>query len=210
MAEWDVIVAGVGAMGSAAAFHLARRGARVLALEQFDVAHDQGSSHGVTRIIRHAYYNDPEYVPLVQRAQELWGELEDVSGETLFVQRGGLSTGRTDARVVRGALVSARRYGLEHEVLDAAEVRRRFPAVHVSDDMIGVFDPSAGFLLAEGSILAHVTGARSHGAEVLTRQTVTGWTATAGGVEVQTEGGAYRAEKLVLTAGAWMSTSRRT
>ncbi|MCY3784332.1 MAG: N-methyl-L-tryptophan oxidase [Chloroflexi bacterium] len=205
MSDWDVIVVGVGAMGSATAFHLARRGVCVLALEQFDLAHDQGSSHGYTRIMRHAYYNAPGYVPLVQRAQTLWGELEEVSGETLFIHSGGLSLGRPDALVVRGALLAAERYGLEHEVLDAAEVARRFPAVRLSDDMIGVHDPSAGFLLPERAILAHAAAARLHGAEVRTQEAITGWEATTDGVEVQTEHRVYRAERLVFTAGAWMA-----
>ena len=205
MAQWDVIVTGAGAMGSAGAYHLARRGARVLALEQFELGHERGSSHGITRIIRHAYYNHPNYVPLVKRAQTLWGELETTCGKTLFVQSGGVSLGRPDAPVVRGALAAALKHNLVHEVLDAAEVRHRFPAVHVSGDMIGVFDPSAGFLLAERSIFAHVAAARLHGAEVLTGQQVTGWTTTRDGVEVQTKDGIHRAEKLVLTAGAWTS-----
>lgn len=205
MSDWDVIVVGVGAMGSAATFHLARRGVRVLALEQFDLAHDQGSSHGYTRIMRHAYYNAPGYVPLVQRAQTLWGELEEISGETLFIHTGGLSLGRPDALVVRGALLAAERFGLEHEVLDAAEVARRFPAVQLSDEMIGVHDPSAGFLLPERAILAHAAAARAHGAEVRTREAITGWEARPDGVEVQTEQGGYRAERLVFTAGAWMA-----
>ena len=120
MADWDVIVVGVGAMGSAATFHLARRGARVLALEQFDLAHDQGSSHGYTRIMRHAYYNAPGYVPLVQRAQTLWRELEGRSAarRSSFI-RAGCRLGRPDALVVRGALLAAERFGLEHEVLDS-------------------------------------------------------------------------------------------
>ena len=192
-------------MGSAAAFHLARRGVRVLALEQFDLAHDQGSSHGYTRIMRHAYYNAPGYVPLVQRAQTLWRELEEISGERLFIHTGGLSLGRPDALVVRGALLAAERFGLAHEVLDAAGVQQRFPAIHLSDDMIGVHDPSAGFLLPERAILAHAAAARARGAEVRTRETVTGWQATADGVEVHTQRGVHRAERLVLTAGAWMA-----
>ncbi len=205
MSDWDVIVVGVGAMGSAASFHLARRGARVLALEQFDLAHDQGSSHGYTRIMRHAYYNAPGYVPLVQRAQTLWRELEEVSGETLFIHTGGLSMGRPDALVVRGALLAAERFGLAHEVLDASEVQRRYPAVELSEDMIGVLDPSAGFLLPERAILAHAAAARGHGADVRTRQTITGWQATGDGVEVHTEHHVYRADRLVFTAGAWMA-----
>lgn len=205
MSDWDVIVVGVGAMGSATAFHLAHRGVRVLALEQFDLAHDRGSSHGYTRIMRHAYYNAPGYVPLVQRAQTLWRELEEISGETLFIHTGGLSMGRPDALVVRGALLAAERFGLEHEVLDAAEVARRFPAVRLSDDMIGVHDPSAGFLLPERAILAHAAAARLHGAEVRTQEAITGWETTTDGVEVQTEHRVYRAERLVFTAGAWMA-----
>ncbi len=196
-------------MGSSAAFHLARRGVRVLALEQFELAHDQGSSHGYTRIMRHAYYNAPGYVPLVQRAQTLWRELEGISGETLFIHTGGLSLGRPDALVVHGALMAAQRFGLAHEVLDAAGVQRKFPAIRLSDDMIGVHDQSAGFLLPERAILAHADAARARGAEVRTQETITGWQATSEGVEVHTQHGVYRADRLVLTAGrGWRSCWR--
>ena len=205
MSDWDVIVVGVGAMGSAAAFHLARRGVRVLALEQFELAHDQGSSHGFTRIMRHAYYNAPGYVPLVQRAQTLWRELEETSGETLFIHTGGLSLGRPDALVVRGALLAAERFGLAHEVLDAGGVQQRYPGIRLSDDMIGVYDPSAGFLRAEPATLAHAAAARARGAEVRTQEAIAGWQATPDGVEVHTENRVYRADRLVLTAGAWMA-----
>ena len=191
-------------MGSAITFHLVRRGARVLALDQFALAHDRGSSHGVTRIMRHAYYNAPTYVPLVKRAQSLWHELEEITGKVLFVPTGGISLGTRGARIVRGALLSAHRFGLEHEVLDASEIQKRFPALRLSPDMVGVRDPSAGLLLAEDAIRAHVAAAQAQGAEVRFNQTVTDWRAKPTGVEVHTNRSVHLGDRLVVAAGAWM------
>ena len=122
MPHYDVIVAGVGGMGSAALYHLARRGLSVLGLERYDIPHAMGSSHGVNRIIRMAYFEDPSYVPLLRRAYELWRELEGVSGERILVITGGLDAAPEDHRVFRGSLQSCREHGLAHEVLTAAGV----------------------------------------------------------------------------------------
>src|SRR5438552_1931598 len=125
--RFDVIIVGLGAMGSAAAHHLARRGKRILGLDRFAPPHAFGSSHGQTRIIRQAYFEHPLYVPLVQRAYELWAELEQGAGRSLLRETGGLMIGKPDSAVVAGATRSAREHSLPHEVFSAAEVRSRFP-----------------------------------------------------------------------------------
>ena len=191
-------------MGSASAYHLARRGRRVLGLEQFDLLHDLGSSHGLTRIIRLAYHEHPSYVPLLRRAYELWRDLEADAGERLLVITGSLEGGPEDGSTFRGALEAAELHDLEHEVLDAVEMRRRHPAYAGFDDRTRVvYQPDGGFLLAERTILAHVNGALAAGAELRFREPVAAWEPTADGVRVVTERGRYEAERLVVCAGAW-------
>lgn len=146
---YDVIVLGLGGMGSAAAYHLARRGRRVLGLDRHSPAHDQGASHGRSRIIREAYWEHPSYVPLVQRAYELWADLERAGGRLLLLKTGGINIGAPHSDLVRGALESARIHRLTHEVLDAAAIRRRFPVFQPSDDMVGVYEPRAGILVRD-------------------------------------------------------------
>jgi sarcosine oxidase len=142
MAEhYDAIVVGVGGMGSAAVYHLARRGKRVLGLERFDVPHEMGSSHGVTRIIRLAYYEDPGYVPLLRRAYELWRELQVEAGEQLLHITGSLDAGPAGSEVPEGSLLSCRLHELPHELLDAAEIGRRFPAYQLPKGHVGVLQP---------------------------------------------------------------------
>src|SRR3954470_20919028 len=156
MATYDVIVVGLGGMGSAAAAHLAARGQRVLGLERFGPAHDRGSSHGGSRIIRQAYFEDPSYVPLLRRSYELWETLARDSGAELIRLTGGLYLGRPESRVAAGSLRSAREWGLTHEVLDAAEIRRRFPTLTPGDDEIGLFETAAGFVRPEATVAAHL------------------------------------------------------
>lgn len=201
----DVIVAGLGAMGSAAAAHLAARGQRVLGLEQYQPAHDQGSSHGHSRVIRLAYFEHPSYVPLLRRAYALWKDLERETGRDLLTVTGGLMVGRPDSEVVRGTLESARQHDLPHEVLDAASIQRRFPPFTPASHLVGVFEPQAGVLRPEACVEAHLAVAATHGADLRFGERVTGWTAPPGGdgVEVQTDRGAYAASRLVLAPGAW-------
>ena len=205
-ATYDAIVVGLGATGSAAAFHIARRGARVLGLDRFDAPNAMGSSHGKSRIIREAYFEDPLYVPLVRRAYERWEELERLSGRALFVRTGGLMLGPEDGAVVAGALASARLHALPYELLSAAEVHRRVPGFRPTTDMVGVWEPRAGFLVPEAAIAAHLELAARHGAELRTHEPVTSWRAAGDGVEVTTARGTYAAGRLVLAAGAWMGT----
>lgn len=200
---YDVIVIGVGGMGSATAYHLARRKKKVLGIEQFDIPHQLGSSHGVNRIIRLAYAEHPSYVPLLRRAYELWRELENSTGERLLVVTGGLDVGPGDGTLVVGSVRSCREHGIPHELLSAAAVGRRFPGYRLARGMVSVYQADAGFVMAERSVVAHASGALAHGAEIHGREKVLGWKVGRGGVRVRTDRGSYEAERLVLTAGAW-------
>ena len=203
--RYDAIVIGLGGMGSAAAYHLARRGRRVLGLEQYDLLHPLGSSHGLTRIIRLAYHEHPSYVPLLRRAYELWHDLEADANEHLLVTTGSVEGGPEDGPMFRGALEAAELHDLPHEVLTADELRDRYPAYGALDPSTRVvWQPDGGFLLAERTLLAHVNGALRHGAELHFREPVQTWEPTAeGGVRVVTERGTYEADRLVICAGPW-------
>lgn len=201
--HYDVIVVGIGGMGSAACRHLARRGLRVLGLERYDIPHSMGSSHGVSRIIRLAYFEDPSYVPLLRRAYALWRDLEREAGEPLLIVTGSIDAGPATGRIVAGSIASCRQHDLPHEVLDPAETARRFPAWRLADDMLAVLQPDGGFLLSERCIVAHVNSALAAGATVHAREPVTSWSADGERVRVQTDRGVYTANKLVLSPGAW-------
>ena len=203
MDTYDAVVVGVGGMGSATVYHLARKGARVLGLEQFDIPHELGSSHGSTRIIRLAYAEHPKYVPLLQRAYELWRDLENRAGERLLVVTGGIDAGLPASATVAGALRSCRTHRLPHEVLDAASLRHRYPGCRLRAGMIAVFQPEAGMLLPERCVVAHVAAAQALGATVHAREQVTAWREIRGGVQVTTSRGVYRTKKLVIAAGPW-------
>jgi sarcosine oxidase len=201
--SYDVIIIGLGAMGSAAAYHLAQRGQRVLGLDRFSPPHTMGSSHGQTRIIREAYFEHPCYVPIVQRAYVLWDELSRAANTPLFLQTGGLMIGAPDSIVFTGAKRSADTHRLPHELLSADEVRQRFPALRPDEDMMAVLEPRAGILFPERCIAAHLALAGRHGANLRTEEPVVRWSATKDGVEVTTIKGAYRASQMILSAGSW-------
>jgi sarcosine oxidase len=213
--SFDVIVLGLGAMGSAAAYHLAARGVRVLGIEQFTSPHDRGSSHGGSRMIRQAYFESADYIPLVLRAYELWGKLEaDIPGPqvrgTWGTQRGrllhitgGLTLGRETGDMVRRTVAAAGQHGIPLEVLDGAEVRRRFPTIAPLADDVGVLEPNAGYLLPEECIGAHLRLAAGAGAELRFEEKVAAWTASESGVEVRTSRGTYSAGHVVIAAGPW-------
>jgi sarcosine oxidase len=202
--RFDAIVVGVGGLGSAALYHLARRGRTVLGLERFDVPNELGSSHGVTRIIRLAYYEDPSYVPLLRRSYELWRELETAAGEQLLHITGSLDAGPPGSFVFEGSRRSCKEHGLEHEVMGAAELERRFPAYRVPAETLALFQPDGGFLLPERCIVAHVELAQALGAVVQARERVLEWEPTKDGVRVTSDRGVYEADRLVLAAGAWL------
>src|SRR4051794_15692078 len=190
-------------MGSAAAAHLAARGARVLGLERFGPAHDRGSSHGGSRIIRQAYFEDPAYVPLLRRAYELWDRLEADPGRDLMTRTGGVYLGRPDGPTVGGSLSAAREWDLPHEVLDAAEIRRRFPTMTPADGEVGLYEAVAGFVRPEATVTAHLELAARRGAELRFTEPAVSWTASSDGVQVITPAGTYAAGHLVVCPGAW-------
>lgn len=201
--SWDVIVIGLGGMGSATVAHLARRGHRVLGLEAFERLHARGSSHGDGRIIREAYFEAPEYVPLVQRAYALWRELQDDSGRDLLRMTGGINFGLADSEFVAGSLASAQLHGLPYELLDAREVHERFPGLSLPDELVGVYEPNAGILKPEVCVDAHLDVATCHGAELRFNEPVRSWSVDGDGVRVQTSAGTYRADRLAIAAGPW-------
>lgn len=202
--SYDAIVIGLGAMGSAALCHLARRGQSVLGLERYNIPHDRGSSHGISRIIRLAYYEHPSYVPLLRRAYELWHDLERSAGVQLLHTTGSVDAGPPGSVVVEGALRSCEIYDLPHEVLTSAELTARSPGYRLPRDTVAVLQPQGGFLLPELCISYHVIGAQAAGAEVHARERVLGWEPTSSGVRVTTDRGVYEAGKLVVSAGAWI------
>ncbi|MFJ9780743.1 N-methyl-L-tryptophan oxidase [Amycolatopsis sp. NPDC101161] len=203
MTHYDVIVLGLGGMGSAAAYQLARRGQRVLGIDQFAPVHNRGSSHGGSRITRQAYLEGPEYVPLLLRAHELWAGLERDSGRRLFTRCGGLMVGAAGSRTITGSLASARAFDIPHELLDAGEIRRRFPTMTPSADEVALYEPGAGLVSPEGSVAAHLQLAARCGAELHHEEKVFTWSATAAGVRVGTSHSFYTADRLVLCPGAW-------
>jgi sarcosine oxidase len=200
----DVAVIGLGAMGSAALHHLAGRGLRVVGIEQFTPGHDRGSSHGDTRIIRLGYFEHPSYVPLVRAAYPLWRALEQKSGESLLHISGIVELGAPDRTLVAGTLRSSRAHGLPHEVLDATDVMRRFPAFRVPSGFVGVFQPEGGILAAERAVQAQLALAKASGAETRTNQTVRALEPRAGGVRIVTDTGLIEAGQAIVTAGPWV------
>ena len=204
--QYDVIVLGTGGVGSAALFHLAKRGVRTLGLDRFPGGHDRGSSHGQTRVIRQAYFEHPDYVPLLRRAYELWADLEEDNAEQLFYRVGLLEAGPANGVVVSGVLRSAHEHGLDVARLSAADVSDQFPGFRIPADFEAVFEKNAGYLLVERCVLAHLRSAVTRGAETRSGETVIGWRGEGDGVAVETSGGTYHADRLVITAGAWAGT----
>jgi sarcosine oxidase len=201
----DVIVAGLGAHGSSAAYRLAARGASVLGFDRFARGHTLGSSGGLSRIIRLSYYEHPDYVPLLRRAWTLWRDLERESGEHLLTETGGLYAGDPSGELVTGALESARQHGLEHEILDTAALRERYPLFEWLDGWQGVFERQAGWLAPERSIETHLRLAERSGATLRFEEPIERWESTGDGVRVTTATGTFDAKQLVIAAGAWES-----
>ena len=201
---YDAIVIGIGGMGSATVYHLAKRGLNVLGIEQFGIPHEMGSSHGLTRIIRLAYYEDPSYVPLLRRSYELWTQLEQESGEKLFYQTGSIDAGLEDSEVFTGSLQSCIEHQLEHEVLDSQQLTQRFPGYRLPENFKAVFQAQGGLLIPEKCITSHADMAKKYGATVHENERVQGWEIAGDGqVTVTTDSATYTAEKLVICGGAW-------
>jgi len=203
MKHYDAIVLGVGGVGSAALYHLARRGASALGIDRFTPGHDRGSSHGQSRLIRQAYYEHPDYVPLVQRAFALWHDLETECGQQLYHQVGLLQVGPPEGEVLRGVRASAALHGLPIENLSAREASERFAGFYVPDDCEAVFETRAGYLLVEQAVEAHTALAQQRGAELRVGETIVGWRCDDGTVQVTTDRETYRADRLIVSPGAW-------
>ena len=204
--HFDAIVVGVGGMGSATLYHLAKRGLQVLGIDQFAIPHEMGSSHGLTRIIRLAYYEDLSYVPLLRRSYELWADLEGEFGEQLFYQTGSIDMGPEDSEVFSGSLRSCIENDFAHEVLDSKALAAHFPGYQMPDQTLAVFQPQGGLLLPERCITAHAELAVSHGATLHTGERVLGWQILADErVSMRTDAATYTAEKLLICGGAWAS-----
>ena len=201
---YDAIVIGVGGMGSATLYQLAKRGLTVLGIDQYEPPHSLGSSHGLTRIIRLAYYEDPSYVPLLRRAYELWAELEAEFGEQIFFQTGSIDMGPEAGDVFSGSLKSCINNNLAHEVLDSAALRARFPGYRLPAGTMALYQPQGGLLVPERCISAYMALAQAQGAAIHCGERVYGWDIRADGrVSVRTDAGRYVAEKLVICGGAW-------
>lgn len=203
-AHYDVVILGVGAMGSAACYHLARRGLSVLGIEQFEMGHDRGSSHGRSRVIRKAYFEDPRYVPLLHECYSLWRELEAASGDALLQIAGCLNLGPAEHECIRGARASVEQHRLPHEILGGDEVRRRWPVFQPNAGDVGVYEDEGGMLFPEKCIAAQVRLAEAKGCRILQRTRAMAWSATPQGVIVQTSAGRFECGRLIITAGAWL------
>jgi sarcosine oxidase len=204
MAQFDVVVCGLGAMGSAALYHLARRGQRVLGIERYEPGHDRGSSHGATRIIRLGYFEHPSYVPLLRRAYALWHELDQQSGRRLVHRTGIVEIGPPRGSLIKGTLASAHQHDLEHELLAAPELMRRFAGFELPAEYIGVFQPDGGWVAVEPSLHALVSLAQGAGAEVRSDDRVRAIEQRAHGVRVHTAGNdTFDAAAAVVCVGPW-------
>jgi sarcosine oxidase len=206
MRRYDAIVLGVGGVGSAALYHLARRGLSVLGLDRFPPGHARGSSHGSTRIIRQAYFEHADYVPLVLRAWQLWRELSDRQAEPLLEEVGLLQIGPPEGEVVSGVLGSARQHRLDVEEVDAGEIARRWPGFSAPGDLVGAYERRAGYLKVERCVLAHLAEAVAAGAELRCDHTIVSWRVQGPGVVVVTDREQFCAGKLVISAGAWAAS----
>jgi len=208
---YDAIVVGLGAVGSAATYQLAKRGVRVLGIDQFAPPHHQGSSHGGTRITRLAIGEGEHYTPLAMRAHEIWRDIEHETGSDLLCANGALvisSPNKASSVHVEGffenTVAAAKRFGIEHELLDANEIRRRYPLFAVSEEEYGYFEPGAGFVKPEVCIHAQLRLAKKYGADLHMHEKLMGFDCAEGHVTVTTNGGRYQAERVILAMGAWL------
>ncbi len=201
---YDVAVIGVGGMGSAACFRMAQAGLSVLGIEQFSIPNTRGSSHGATRILRLGLHESEKYVPMVMRAVELWRDAEQQSGEKLFHAVGSIDVAEPHSRIFWGSRDACETCDISHEVLDADEIRRRFPAIHPTDSMMAVYQHDSGFVLPELAICTHVNLALAAGAEIHGHKKTLSWEKRGDVFRIETDRGHYEAAQLVVTAGAWL------
>ncbi|MBB3393710.1 MULTISPECIES: N-methyl-L-tryptophan oxidase [unclassified Rhizobium] len=203
-AEFDVAVIGLGAMGSAALSLLAARGARTIGIDAYFPAHALSSSHGDSRLIRLGYFEDPSYVPLLQRAYRNWRALEAKLRADILTITGVLQIGTADSKIVAGTRASCRMHGLPHEVLDKADMARRFPAFQLGDEEIAVLDPQGGYLRPEAAVMGYLKLAAEDGAVLHFGERATAIEPGDGGVTIRSAVGQYRARKVVVATGSWI------
>ncbi|GAA4309922.1 N-methyl-L-tryptophan oxidase [Mucilaginibacter gynuensis] len=202
---FDVIVLGLGAAGSSALYHLSKTGKKVCGIDQFSPPHTFGSSHGQSRIIRQAYHENPKYVPLVKQAYDYWAELEKESGRQLFKQTGGIMLGHRDAGVVKGAELSAQTHNIPYEYLDSHTINQRYPAFKPGEATVGILEKTAGILFPEDCIEANLNLAAKNQAEIRLNEKVISINPHEHSVEIVTAKGRYTTDKLVVSAGAWLT-----
>lgn len=202
----DYLVVGLGGMGSSALYHLARRGLKVLGIEQFGIAHDRGSSHGETRIIRKAYFEHPNYIPLLQRAYELWSELEQESGSLLFVPCGLMVAGPSEGEVIQGVHLASRLYGVDVEKVSTEEAAQRFSGFQIPPGFEVTYESEAGFLFVEECVRAHIECAITRGAQVCLNENINAISISDDLIDVRTNTQHYTASQMIVTAGAWSSS----
>ncbi len=207
MREYDAIVLGLGGIGSGAAYWLAKRGARVLGVEQFELGHARGESHDHSRIIRLSYHT-PVYVRLAKEAYEAWSAVESDASERVVYKTGGLDLGPRDGAIpLEGYANAMRACGVPFETLDADEIRRRYPAFTIGDDVTGLFQSESGIVAAERATAAHQRLAREFGANLLAGTPVTNVRISGGEVAVETPAASYRAKELIVAAGPWTNAA---
>lgn len=202
-AFYDVIVVGIGGIGGSALYHLAKSGAKVLGIDQFNPPHDRGSSQGSTRIIRQAYFENAAYIPLLKRAYTLWAEAEEFLGKELFHRNGLLILSDEPLGVGATAQKNAEAHGVRVERLSASEVRARYPQFSIKDDFYGVLEPGAGFLEVESCVDAHLKLAARAKAEIHANEVVLSWEDSKDGISLKTDRGTYQARKLIVCPGGW-------
>lgn len=200
---FDAIVLGVGSMGSSACYHLAKRGYSVLGIEQFTIPHTQGSHSGQSRIIRKAYFEHSDYVPLLQKAYDNWAALEEESGVQMYFKTGFVYFGRPDHLLLKGVRESSQKYNIELNEIDRTGISKNFPQFNIPEDYDCLIEPDAGFVTPERSILVHTEMALRHGASINTKEKVLEWTKEGGTFQVKTDKATYSCKKLVVTTGAW-------
>jgi sarcosine oxidase len=201
---YDAAVVGLGGMGAAAVAHLARRGARVVGIDRHPRGHALGASSGESRIIRKAYFENPAYVPLLERAYDLWRDLEAQTGQSLIDYVGMLMAGEPQREGIAGTLLSARQYGLPLEVYEAADIRRRFPGTTPRQGEIGLLERQAGIVFPEKALAAHLEVAAARGAELRFETPVAAWDASGEIARLTLASGVtIEAKRLAFAPGMW-------
>lgn len=203
-----IVVIGLGAMGSAALYQLARRSVRVTGIEQFSIGHERGSSHGATRAIRMVHFENPSYSVLMERAYALWHDLEKASKRQLLRLTGIIEIGSPSGDLIRGTLAGETK-GLAREQLDARALMRRYPAFRLPDTFVGVLQPDGGFIEASHAVAAMIDLAKTHGAEILTETKVNAIDLNASGIRLETSRGKLAADGAIIAAGPWMRSLLR-